>query len=42
MRQKINKNKRYNNKHQINQIMLCNRIILYSYRLSLIPYNAMR
>ena len=27
--------KRYSNKHQIIQVMLCNRIILYSYILSL-------
>ena len=33
------KNKKYNNKHQIIQIMLCNRIILYFYILFLILYN---
>ena len=32
--------KRYNNKHQIIQIMLYNKIILYSFILSLILFNA--
>ena len=36
---KNGKNKTYNNKHQIIQIMLCDRIILYSYILFLILYN---
>ena len=39
-REKKSKNIRYNNKHQIIQIMLCNRMLLYSYILSLILYNA--
>ena len=30
----------YNNKHQLIQIILCNIIIVYSYILSLILYNA--
>ena len=38
-RKKNGKNKAYNNKHQIIQIMLCDRIILYSYILFLILYN---
>ena len=37
--EKKSKNKIYNNKHQIIQIILCNRIILYSYILSLVLYN---
>ena len=35
MRRKKSKNKKYNNKHQVIQIMLCNKITLYSYILSL-------
>ena len=38
-KKKKSKNKKYNNKHQIIHIMLCNRIILYSYILFLILYN---
>ena len=39
-KKKKSKNIRYNNKYQIIQIMLCNRMLLYSYILSLILYNA--
>ena len=35
MRGKKNKNKKYNNKHQFIQVMLCNKITLYFYMLSL-------
>ena len=38
-KKKKSKNKKYYNKHQIIHIMLCNRIILYSYILFLILYN---
>ena len=41
-KKKKSKNIRYNNKYQIIQIMLCNRMLLYSYILSLIIYNAIR
>ena len=35
MRRKKSKNKKYRNKHQIIQVMLCNKIKLYSYILYL-------
>ena len=38
-KKKIRKIKRYNNKHKIIQIMLCDGILFYFYPLSLIFYN---
>ena len=35
MRRKKSKNKKYSSKHQIIQVVLCNKITLYSYILSL-------
>ena len=35
MRRKKSKNKKYSNKHQIIQVMLCNKITLHPYILSL-------